>query len=165
MKRIIAVISIASLLGLAVPLAGAEKPKTDWVKTRFGRVSPHPGYWTTDPERVGNFQPSGIGCQIYRIGEYTVLHNRGLYWSCEQNRDTSHDMHASVVVFRGKGRVFAARGYEFLTFHVDAGESAFSFQHWSGTMGDDQITCFDFSVTDGKLEVSTRKKSTKDESP
>ena len=96
------------------------------------------------------------------MGEYTVLHNHGLYWSYEENQGPSHDMHASVIVFKGEERVFAGRGYKYLEFKTELEERSFSFLHWTGTMGDSQITSYHFTIDANKLKVTTRKRSTKE---
>jgi len=114
-----------------------------------------------DRESVDRFLPSGVGCEIHRTGQYTILHNHGLYWSDEKNPDTSHDMHASVIVFRENRRVFVGRGYKYLGFRTDPKHSGFSFQHWTGTMGDDQITHFGFNVVDDELKLTVTQGTTR----
>ena len=162
MKKQVIAVCVVFLCGLALVMAGAKDAKMEWTQTRFGRMSPHPGNWTMDVKAVQDFLPSGVGAQIYRVGEYTILHNQGLYWSCEENQDTSHDMHASVIVFKDSKRVFVGRGYKYSDFQSNLKESTFSFQYWTGVMGDNQITCFDFNVVDDKLKLTIKKKSTKE---
>jgi hypothetical protein len=113
--------------------------------------------WSMDSETVQKFQPSGVGTQICRSGDYTILYNHGLYWSNEENPDTSQDMHASVIIFKGAKRVFVGRGYKYLEFQANPWENTFSFQHWTGTMGHNQITHYAFTVTDDALQLATRK--------
>ena len=162
MKQHIIAVCVVSFCGLAVVWTAARDTDSEWARTRFGRVSPHPGNWTMDAETVQEFQPSGVGSQIYRAGEYTILHNHGLYWSDEENQDTSHDMHASVIIFKDNKRVFVGRGYRYDNFQVDLRKSRFSFNHWTGTMGDNQITCFEFHTNEKELKLTTRKRSTKE---
>ncbi len=132
-----------------------------WAKMRFGRLTPHPGYWTTDPQLIEEFVPSGIGYQVYQLSDYSVLHNHGLYWSNEEHQDTSYDMHASVIVFKNEQRVFVARGYRYDKFQIDSNTDKFSFEHWTGVMGDNQITIYNFSVESGVLKVTTYTRSTR----
>jgi hypothetical protein len=157
MKKQIVAICVVSLCGLGAVLAGEKNTKTEWAQTRFGRLSSHPGNWSMDSETVQKFQPSGVGTQICRSGDYTILYNHGLYWSNEENPDTSQDMHASVIIFKGAKRVFVGRGYKYLEFQANPWENTFSFQHWTGTMGHNQITHYAFTVTDDALQLATRK--------
>lgn len=143
-------------------LAAGELAENAWLSERFGRLSPHPGYWIMDVRAVEQFQPSGVGLQVYTVGEYAILHNHGLYWSNEENRDSSKDMHASVIIFHNGQRVFVARGYNYSKFQTDPIGETFSFQHWTGTMGHEQLTVFQFRIRSEGLSVTTKKKSTKD---
>ena len=107
-----------------------------------------------DSQVIEGFLPSGIGSGVYRFGEYTVLHNHGVYWSAEDDPDTSRDMHASVVIFKNNRPVFVARGYQYSGFRHDRARNTFLFQHWTGAMGEDQITGFEFSIEEGALDLA-----------
>ena len=134
----------------------------EWVVTRFGRPDPHSANWSDQPEVARRFEPSGIGGEFHRVGDYTILHNSGIYWSGEKDQDDSKDMEASVIVFKGKSRVFVTRGYEFDEFQTDSKGQVFSFRYWTGVMGDGQIEYFNFDTTGDVLKITTHTKSTRD---
>ncbi len=139
----------------------------DWASTRFGRISPHPGFWSMNVEVVNAFQPSGVGCGVYRFNDYLILHNHGLYYGSEDPME--YDMHACVMIFKGNQRVFVARGYRYNDFEAKYNPitsdhpGRFVFKHWTGVMGDEQITVFDLTLDEADmLHVRTYELSTKD---
>ncbi len=140
-----------------------EPSPAKWVANRFGRPNPHSVYWSVQPEIVQNFEPSGIGAEIYRMGDYTLLHNTAVYWSHEEHQDVSHDMEASVMVFNGEKRVFVARGYHFDRFQANPKERTFFFRSWTGVMGPEQITEFNIDAAGDVLKVTTETKSSRAE--
>ena len=132
------------------------------VTERFGRPYPNKLHWSIDPAVCRNFEPTGFGDQIIRCGDYTALSNKGLYWSHEENQDTSQDMQASVLVFKGEQRAFVARGYQFSGFNYDAARKVLNFQYWTGLMGDEQIIEITMHLGGEAIQIQTRSKSTKD---
>ncbi len=139
----------------------------DWARTRFGRIAPHPGFWSMNAETVNAFQPSGVGCGVYRFNDYLILHNHGLYYDSPDSAE--FDMHACVMIFKGNQRVFVARGYQYDDFEakynpITADQPGrFVFIHWTGVMGDRQITVFELTLDEADmLSVRTYELSTKD---
>jgi len=133
------------------------------VTERFGRPRPDKLHWSVDPAVCKKFEPTGFGDQIVRCGDYTLLSNEGLYWSCEEDQDTSKDMQASVILFQGEQRVFVARGYQFSKFNYDAARKVLNFRYWTGVQGDDQIVEITMNLSGEKIQIKTRSKSTKDD--
>lgn len=134
----------------------------DWVTERFGRPRQELN-WSVDPRVIKEFMPSGVGDQIVRCGDYTVLSNHGLYFSYEEDPDSSKDMLASVIIFKGDQRVFVARGYKFSDFHFDSARNVLKFDYWTGVMGDQQIVEFTIAFTSSPIRCSNRFFSTKDQ--
>ena len=155
------------------PQPGSERPPTEifaksnaesevkLVTERFGRSDKL--HWSVDPAVCKKFVPTGFGNQIVRCGDYTLLSNEGLYWSCEEDPDSSKDMQASVLIFKGEQRVFVARGYQFSKFNYDAARKVLTFRYWTGLMGDDQIIEITVDLSGEKIRIKTRSKSTKDD--
>ncbi len=133
------------------------------VTERFGRPRPDKLLWSVDPAVCKRFEPTGFGDQIVRCGDYTLLSNEGLYWSCEEDQDTSKDMQASVILFQGEPRVFVTRGYQFSKFSYDAARKVLNFRYWTGVQGDDQIVEITKILSGEKIQIKTRSKSTKDD--
>lgn len=133
------------------------------VTERFGRPQPNKLHWSVDPAVCKKFEPTGFGNEIVRCGDYTLLSNEGLYWSCEEDQDTSKDMQASVMLFQGEQRVFVARGYEFSKFNYDAARKVLNFRYWTGVQGADQIVEITMNLSGEKIQIKTRSKSTKDD--
>jgi hypothetical protein len=134
----------------------------DWLSERFSRPLPDHLDWSADSKKAEAFMPSGIGYRILRCGDFTVLHNHGIYHSNEENPDTSHDQRASVIVFRGEQRAFVARGYKFSDFRYDAATASIKFQYWKGVMGSGQIEEVTLSLGRDGIECATHPASTKD---
>jgi hypothetical protein len=133
------------------------------VTERFGRPQPNKLHWSVDPAVCKKFEPTGCGDQIIRCGDYTLLSNVGLYWSGEENQDTSKDMQSSVLLFEGEQRVFVARGYDFSKFNYDAAKKELNFRYWTGVQGHDQIVEISMNLSGEKIQIKTRSKSTKDD--
>lgn len=133
------------------------------VTERFGRPSPDKLHWSVDPAVCKKFEPTGFGNEIVRCGDYTLLSNEGLYWSCEEDQDTSKDMQASVILFQGEQRVFVARGYQFSKFNYDAARKVLNFRYWTGVQGHDQIVEITMHLSGEKIQIKTQSKSTKDD--
>jgi len=150
----LAMVLLSAVLSTNALYAETSKQSTNWLTERFGRLLPHPGFWSAVESDVLAFQPSGVGENVYRFGDYSVLHNHGLYWSSSDEPDTSKDMHASVMVFKGQDRIFVARGYRYFNFESDAGSNTFSFSHWTGLMGDEQMTTYTFDSSRSEWTVT-----------
>lgn len=146
------------------PASASTEAKAPWVTECFGRPAPNVLHWSVDPEVTKAFSPSGVGDQIIRCGDFTVLSNHGLYWSCEESRDTSKDMQASVMIFKGEQRVFVARGYKFLDFTYDAAANTLGFKYWTGiNKGDKEIVLMKISLSSGVPQIDTKFLSTESE--
>jgi len=150
-------LAILLLLGFAQFSNAAD----DWAKQRFGRPHPAKFKFSLDPEVVKDFMPSGVGVSIVRCGDFTVLKNHGLYFSNEGNPDTSRDMLASIIVFKGNERVFVARGYKFTEIRHDAAKKTIQFDHWTGVQGDKEIEEVILDVGGERLGCKTLSRSTK----
>lgn len=141
--------------------AFTENETDQWLEQRFTRTHRR-GNYTTDPDQLKRFQPSGVCLNAYQLLDVAVVHNHALYWSSEDNPDDSKDMLASVVVFRNNKRVFAARGYKFRGFQLDQLNQLIQFDLWTGTMGHNQIRHFTLDFSGKALKVAEERRSTKD---
>lgn len=147
----------------AQPTTSKPDAQAEWVTEPCGRPSPNVLHWSIDPAVTKAFEPSGVGSQIVRCGDFTVLYNHGLYWSGEENQDVSKDMQASVVIFKGEQRVFVARGYVFNAFNFAAASKVLNFRYWTGVQGHEQITEFTLDLSGDAIQIKTIRRSTKDD--
>jgi len=149
-------IPLLLLLSCVVTTEAQEKSLEDsWLERRFGRTGGE-GHFSTDPHLLPRFVPSGVGWRIYQAGDVVILHNKALYWSHEENPDTSKDMLGSVLAYRGEELLFAARGYKFDDFVTDPDNSHIQFHVWSGVMGPQQIKQFQLDCSGKRLKCSVK---------
>lgn len=147
------------LLLLLTSLTALAKPVPDWVTTRYGRVLPQ-GFYSVEEKDCLRFVPSGKLDSTVQHGSLTIRIYHGLYYSSQENPDTSKDQQASVEVLNGDRRIFVARGYMFSEIGLDSKGYAtdIRFTHWTGVMGDEQVTVFSLRYRDAKVDLSGIKK-------
>ena len=151
-------ITIAAATFVLAPFAGADD---DWPRERFGRPHPAKLNLSLDAKVVREFLPSGVGTSVVRCGDYTVLKNHGLYFSNEDDPDTSRDMLASIIVFKGDHRVCVARGYKFAKVIYDPAEKTIQFDHWTGVQGDNEIEEVTLDLGGDRIGCEIQLRSTK----
>ena len=144
------------ILGLFSPLPVLSGEQA-WLEERFGRPTAFTLKWTANPEEIERFQPSGIGCQILRCGEYTLLHNHGLYYSNEENPSAAKDQQASVLLFRENQPVFVARGYKFHDFMTSADHSKVVFFNYAGRGNDGGLRRVTLFTAEDPLRVEVEQ--------
>lgn len=126
----------------------------DWATRLHGRGYTE-GYHSVDPRICAEFIPSGaLETEIQHKG-LLVRFYHGLYFSDEENPDTSKDQLASVIIYQDGNRVFVARGYRFGELGIKSlgFKSKLAFTHWSGVMGDKQIQLFSGSYQDKQFQL------------
>ena len=111
----------------------------NWLTTQNGRT-PYL-FGTTTANKLQLFQPSGRSLETKRIGQWKILLRHPVYYSNEENHNTSKDKPASVMVYKmlkKKERlIFAGKGNTFSVIEHPDIEPAplFILRHWSGVMG------------------------------
>ena len=111
----------------------------NWLTTQNGRT-PYV-FGTTKPEKIQRFKPSGRSPEEKRIGQWRILLRHPVYYSNEENPNTSEDLPASVMVYKTFNKqehlIFVGKGRTFSVIEHPAIEQAppFILRHWSGVMG------------------------------
>ena len=88
-------------------------------------------------EEIKQFVPSGRDPKVKTIGDYQITIYYPVYYSDQENPDTSKDKPASVIVSY-KGEIqFVGKGYKFSLIEKPKTEyePLFIIRYWSGTMG------------------------------
>lgn len=94
-------------------------------------------FGSADPEQMKRFTPSGEKPKIHKTGDWTIKIYPPVYYSNEENPDTSKDRPASVIVsYKGQSQ-FVGRGYmfEFIKSPKTKNKPLFLVRYWSGVMG------------------------------
>ena len=121
---------------------GAEKStnqqglnKTNWLRTKNGRTTYLFG--TIDTKKIKTFTVSGYKAKEQTIGTAKIILYNPIYYSNEENPDTSLDQPSSAIIYKTSkenSAVFTARGYKFSIIDLPKKED-FILRHWSSVMG------------------------------
>ena len=106
-----------------------------WLFAENGRTSSFFGSFKK--EEIGQFVPSGRDPERKTIEDYQITIYYPVYYSNEENHDTSKDKPASVTVSY-KGEIqFVGKGYKFSLIEKPKTEyePLFIIRYWSGVMG------------------------------
>ena len=121
-------------------LKAQEITLENWLTIKHGRTQSLFG--TANKNKILNsFIPSGDSETSTRIKDWEILIRHGVYYSNEENPDTSKDKPASVIVYHlendNKQPHFAGKGYKFfLIKEPDTKQKPlFIVRYWSGAMG------------------------------
>ena len=117
----------------------SQLTRHNWLSSKTGRTNIL--FATKDPEKLKQFVPSGLfqGEQI--IGNWKVILHSPVYFSNEENPDTSKDQPASAIVYsltKTKNWIprFAGKGYKFSLIQTqEINNILFILRYWTGTMG------------------------------
>ena len=106
-----------------------------WLSAEKGRTSSFFGSFKK--EEIELFVPSGRDPERKTIGDYQITIYYPVYYSNEENPDTSKDKPASVIVSYKKKIQFVGKGYKFSLIEKAKTkyEPLFIVRHWSGVMG------------------------------
>ncbi len=106
-----------------------------WLSAENGRSSSL--FSSFKKEEIKQFMPSGRDPTEKTIKDYQITIYHPVYYSNEENPDTSKDKPASVTVsYKGENQ-FVGKGYKFLLIEKPKTEyePLFIIRYWSGTMG------------------------------
>ena len=109
--------------------------KDTWLSAKNGRTSSFFGSFKK--EEIKQFVPSGRDPKKKTIGDYQITIYYPIFYSNEENPDTSKDKPASVTVSY-KGEIqFVGKGYQFSLIEKPKTkyEPLFIIRYWSGVMG------------------------------
>lgn len=106
-----------------------------WLTAENGRSSTFFGSF--EKEDIKKFVPSGRNSERTIIEDYHITIYQAVYYSNEENPDTSKDRPASVIVSYKKEIQFVGKGYQFSLIKNLKTEykPSFIIRYWSGVMG------------------------------
>ena len=112
----------------------------NWLQATNGRTVYLFG--SNNPNKIKHFVSSGRLSAEKQLGIWKVVLFHAVYYSNEENFDTSKDMPASVMVYDTSNKknpklVFAGKGYKFFILEnpETIPSAAFILRHWAGMMG------------------------------
>ena len=109
--------------------------KKTWLSAKNGRSSSF--FKSFKKKEIKQFVPSGHNPKSQTIEDYKITIYYPVYYSNEQNPDTSKDKPASVIVSYKEDIQFVGKGYKFLLVKNPKTEykPLFIIRYWSGSMG------------------------------
>lgn len=113
----------------------SDQDKKNWLSTKGGRTKYLWG--TTDPENLNQFVPSGRKAVEKTLGQWKILLRPPIFYSNQEDPDTSKDRPASAIVYYKEQAHFAGKGYKFSIMENPKTEKAplFILRYWTGVMG------------------------------
>ena len=130
----------------------------NWVTAKGGRTVYLFG--TMDKEKIKKFVPTGLGPEEKTFGKWKIVQYSPVFYSNEENPDTSKDKSSSVLVYKEGELYFVAKGYNFF-IEESPGDSDLDFilRYYPGVMG---CSLIDIEFTEKAKVPFVRYRSTKD---
>ena len=143
------------------------KIEHNWLSSKTGRTKTL--FATKDPEKLKQFVASGLFQGEKIFGDWKIILHSAVYFSNEENPDTSKDQPASAIVYsltetKNWKPHFAGKGYQFsliLAEKVKNPNRLFILRYWTGTMGCSFIDLNFSSSIEAKNQPKIEYRSTK----